>query len=238
MNAKVQFDLADAQDMWSAALTELELALPRATYREWLADSRVVEVADAGLVVGVRNEQAQAWLANRLQDTVERAVAGVAGGPLDVAFRPLENGFFEQPAAQGAEDVDPGSGQGGKGQIGNAAGFAGFGPISSNFTTVPNQFFEVVLPDEPPALTAFVGAVIYQTIGHIVNWHTGERREWWDASYVDIGEAAGICKSSALKVIRLAVERGYVVREESGNSFRYRLRRLGEPVGVFSDDED
>ena len=215
---------------WQAVLQELEQQMDRATFVAWLQDARLLRVAEGGAwVVGVRNEQAREWVTARLQEGIEQAVAALAGEGVAVTF--------EVAAPPAAPCLDPagstGGGNGGGDPGGGGANFPGFAPITSNFTTTPNQYFEVVLPEGPPSLAAFVGAVIHGTIGQIVNWHTGERQEWWEASYSEIMAAAGLSKGSVVTAVRGAVEKGYVVREPAGQSFRYRLRRVGEPIGTF-----
>ena len=95
------------------------------------------------------------------------------------------------------------------------------------------SFFEVVVPVGPSVVVLFVATVIHQTIGWIVNYRTGERREWWEASYSEIGRVAGIkSRASVAKAIRLSRGMGYVIRREGPSHFLYRLREVGEAVDV------
>ena len=211
-----------ARDVWGSTLAELALQMTRATFEQLLSRSSVVDVDGDVLVVGVRTATACDWLNHQLIDIVLRVLREVGGDGLGVRFVVVDNPP-SPPVVDGdvKTAVSPPSN-----------GFGGFEPFRSNFVQTPSQYFEIVLPSGPPSVAAFVGAVIQKTIGDVVNYHTGERREWWGASYVEIGRATGLrSKASVGKAIRLARERGYVVRiVDDVGGMRYRLRRQGEPV--------
>lgn len=208
---------AGNDDLWAAALIELRLQTTTATFNTWFVGSQQVSADGRELVVAVRNSYAVDWLQHRMYDVVKRSVTAVAGKEYDVVF-------VEQRAPAEIvelELVSPPS----------PPVFPGFEPIRSNFTQVPRQFFEVVIRSEPSVVTAFVAAVIDQTYGVIVNYHTSERREWWTASYAEIGLACGIrSRASVTKAVMLARKNGYVIRNMMGANCRYRLRRIGEKV--------
>lgn len=212
-------------DLWSIALQELRLQMTTATYNTWLVDTAVVEQSDDELVVAVRNAYAADWLQHRLIDTITRIVASIAGHAIPVRF-----------IVAGGENVRAQTSDAPAAPLELAAPpalpmFPGFEPVRSNFTQVPRQFFEIVLRAESPVVTAFVAAVVDQTHGVITNYHTGERREWWEASYPEIGRVAGIRSLASVgKAISTSRANGYVIRAEGARDFRYRLRRFGEPV--------
>ena len=84
------------QELWQKALQELEAQMTKATFSTWLVETEVLEPVgeeplNGRLVVGVRNGYALDWLANRLHSTIERAVAGVAGRDIQVAYREMDN---------------------------------------------------------------------------------------------------------------------------------------------------
>ena len=80
-------DLAEPRALWQAALREIELQLPRATFDAWLRGSQADPDASNGrLLVHVKNEFAVAWLDDRLRPVVERSLARVARAPVVVEF--------------------------------------------------------------------------------------------------------------------------------------------------------
>lgn len=208
-------------DIWQDSLQELRLQMTTATFNTWLADSRLVHADDADLVISVRNAYAADWLQHRLIDVVERIVTAVAGRKYNITFQ-----VAGAPGGDPAETLALES---------EAAAifpiFPGFEPIRANFTQMPRQFFEIVQRSEVPVVSSFVASVVDQTYGVIVNYHTSERREWWEASYPEIGRVTGIkSKASVIKAVKISRKNGYVIRQKGTVNYRYRLRRIGEPV--------
>ena len=60
------------EQIWQAALGELQLETTRATFNTWLRDTRLVAYEDGVFVIGVRNGYAKDWLENRLAPTIRR----------------------------------------------------------------------------------------------------------------------------------------------------------------------
>jgi chromosomal replication initiation ATPase DnaA len=206
---------------WDIAKSELKNQMTAATFNTWLADATYIGFGEGVFEVAVANTYAIDWLSNRLYDTILRTLRAVHGREdVDVRFslKPPSASYNElslsHPPTQDVEPV-----------------FPGFESYRSNFVQVPKQFFEIVLPKGPSVVTAFVGAVISETIGTIVNTRTAERREWWEASYEEIGRVSGIqSKASIGKAVRLARQMGYVKRAKGIIDYKYRLRDIGESV--------
>ena len=76
-----------AQDVWSAALGELQLQLPRSTYETWLKDTSGVAIEDQSMVVSVPNAFTADWLEKRIFRLVRKTVNKVSPQPLEVKFR-------------------------------------------------------------------------------------------------------------------------------------------------------
>jgi len=70
---------SEAEQIWQAALAELQLETTRATFNTWLRDTRLVACEDGVFVIGVRNEYAKGWLENRLAPTVCRILRRTTG---------------------------------------------------------------------------------------------------------------------------------------------------------------
>jgi len=72
--------------IWPQTLDDLRLQMPKATFDTWLKGTTAALNGDT-LTVLVGNPFAQDWLERRLRPKIERAVAGIAGRPLQIAFR-------------------------------------------------------------------------------------------------------------------------------------------------------
>jgi hypothetical protein len=64
----------DPQQLWSHALTELELQMTRATFDTWLRNTRCIDYADDTLVIACMNSYAVEWLENRLYPVIQRTL--------------------------------------------------------------------------------------------------------------------------------------------------------------------
>jgi len=81
--------------VWQAALGELQLQMPRATFDTWLKGTCVMAYEPSHnanneggrLIIGTQNTFAKDWLENRLEGKVKRTVAGILGQPVEVQFR-------------------------------------------------------------------------------------------------------------------------------------------------------
>lgn len=74
-----------AETLWRAALGELEMQMPKATFRQWLQGT-TADWSGRDLVVHCRNAAAVELLRERLQQLVQRAVEAAAGSPYPVQF--------------------------------------------------------------------------------------------------------------------------------------------------------
>lgn len=74
------------QDIWQAALGELELLVSRANFRTWLQSTTGIAVEGDIFVVGVPNSFAQEWLEQRLQPHIRNTLAALLGRPVKVRF--------------------------------------------------------------------------------------------------------------------------------------------------------
>jgi hypothetical protein len=79
-----------ADQIWQAALRELELQMTKATFDTWVRNTRAISHKDGTFVIGVYDALARDWLENRLLTTVERTLVGIIGHPVDVEFAVLE----------------------------------------------------------------------------------------------------------------------------------------------------
>ncbi|RMF77187.1 MAG: chromosomal replication initiator protein DnaA [Chloroflexi bacterium] len=74
------------QEIWAAALNQLEMQLDRANYDMWLRDTVCLGFADGLFIIGVPNNFARDMLAKRLYRGVRRVLSDVYGGPVELRF--------------------------------------------------------------------------------------------------------------------------------------------------------
>lgn len=72
--------------IWQAALGELELQLTSATFDTWLRHSNAMALEGDTLVVGVPSAYAKDWLDNRLRSMIQRSLMGIMERAVDVRF--------------------------------------------------------------------------------------------------------------------------------------------------------
>jgi chromosomal replication initiator protein len=74
------------EQVWQAALGQLQLEMSRGTFDTWVRDTRFLNREEDTFVIGVANSYAKDWLENRLSDTVKRTVSGITGRHAEVRF--------------------------------------------------------------------------------------------------------------------------------------------------------
>ncbi|RLC69434.1 MAG: chromosomal replication initiator protein DnaA [Chloroflexi bacterium] len=72
--------------VWQAALGELQLQMTRATFDTWVKNTSVISYEDGTFLIGVHNGYAKDWLENRLLTIIKRTVAGIVGHAVELKF--------------------------------------------------------------------------------------------------------------------------------------------------------
>ena len=75
-----------AQEIWEAALGELQLQVNKPNYNTWLKDTSGISFQDDLFVVGVPNVFIAEWLTNRLYSLIRKTLANITGRDVDVQF--------------------------------------------------------------------------------------------------------------------------------------------------------
>lgn len=75
-----------ADQIWQAALGELQLQMPKPAFETWVKSSHVVSYEDGVFVIATPNAYAQDWLQNKLLSTVKRILTGIVGHSVEVRF--------------------------------------------------------------------------------------------------------------------------------------------------------
>jgi chromosomal replication initiator protein len=75
-----------AEQAWQAALGQLQMDMPKASYDTWVKDAQLVSYEDGMFVIGVPNTYARDWLESRLLSTVTRLLTGIMNRTVGVRF--------------------------------------------------------------------------------------------------------------------------------------------------------
>ena len=76
----------NADQIWKAALGELQLQMTRPTFDTWLKNTRAISYEDGTLIVGVHSAYAKDWLDNRLLAIIKRTLVGIVGRSVEARF--------------------------------------------------------------------------------------------------------------------------------------------------------
>jgi DNA replication protein DnaC len=93
-----------ADEIWQAALGELQLEMTRATFETWVKPTSLVSYQAGEMVIATPNQYAQEWLAKRLCSTVNRVLTGITGRSMQATFvvwkAPVEESASESEAIE------------------------------------------------------------------------------------------------------------------------------------------
>lgn len=76
----------NADQIWQAALGELQLQMTKPTFDTWLKNTRAVSYEDGTLVVEVHNAYAKDWLENRLMTIIKRTLSRIVERTVEIRF--------------------------------------------------------------------------------------------------------------------------------------------------------
>jgi chromosomal replication initiator protein len=92
-----------AEQAWQAALGQLQMEMPRATFDTWVRDTELVAYEDGKFIIGVQNPYARDWLEGRLCSTATRLLTGLMNRTVEVGFTVWQNGHETAESAGMAE---------------------------------------------------------------------------------------------------------------------------------------
>lgn len=104
-------------ELWKAALAEIELAIPRASFVTWFKETAINHIQNGTVVISVPNGFAKEWLQNKYNRFIVRALRNVAGDSVkeiayaigkaseESPFRPKEKVKRDQPAIRVVEEM-------------------------------------------------------------------------------------------------------------------------------------
>jgi chromosomal replication initiator protein len=75
-----------AEQAWQAALGQLQMEMPKATFDTWVRDTEVVAYEDGAFMIGAHNAYARDWLESRLTSTATRLLTGLMNRTVEIRF--------------------------------------------------------------------------------------------------------------------------------------------------------
>jgi len=88
-----------AAHVWQAALGELQLQMTKPTFETWVKPARVVAYEDGEFIIAVPSAFTKDWLESKLLSSIKRALSGILGRSVDVAFIVMPEEESETPQA-------------------------------------------------------------------------------------------------------------------------------------------
>ena len=76
----------NAQQAWQAALGQLQMEMPKASFDTWVCNAELVSHNEDTFTVGVENAYARDWLERRLTSTTTNMLTGLMSRPQDIRF--------------------------------------------------------------------------------------------------------------------------------------------------------
>lgn len=95
-----------ADQAWQAAIGQLEMDLPKASFDTWVRDAQFLTYEDGLFVIGVPNPYARDWLEGRLASTISRLLTGIMNKTCGIRFivwKPAAE-LPENPSVEGEEE--------------------------------------------------------------------------------------------------------------------------------------
>ena len=88
-----------AEQAWQAALGQLQMDMPKASFDTWVGNSEIVSYEDNVFIVGVPNTYARDWLESRLTSKINRLLCGIMNKTVSTKFIVWQAGI-EQPSEE------------------------------------------------------------------------------------------------------------------------------------------
>jgi chromosomal replication initiator protein len=213
----------NARQIWSAALGQLQLEIPRPNYETWLKPTSVVGLSDDILTISTPSPFAAEMLEKRLSGTILRTVSRVAGRKLEVQFK-VQGSNHEVQSYSGVSDRSETS----ESEPNESAGKIDY---AKSYSLKPSFNFETFVVGPSNRLAQAAAAKVAESPGSVYN-------PLYIYSEVGLGKthllhAIGhMLVLRGLKVMYVSSERftnEYIsaIREGTANKFRERYRSAG-----------
>ena len=93
------------EQAWRAALEQLQMEMPKATFDTWVRDTDFVSFEDGVFVIGAANEYARQWLEGRLSSTATRLLTGLMNQSVEVRFIVSQPDMSEEEGSHAEQGV-------------------------------------------------------------------------------------------------------------------------------------
>ena len=97
------------EQAWHAALGQLQMEMPKATFDTWVRDTETIAYEDGVFIIGVHNPYARDWLEGRLNSTVTRLLTGLMNRTVEVRFTVWQDGNETTHNPEGENTSDGGA---------------------------------------------------------------------------------------------------------------------------------
>ena len=94
-----------AEQAWQAALGQLQLDMPKASFETWVRNAEIVSYEDNVFIIGVPNAYARDWLESRLTSKINRLLCGIMNKTVKTHFIVWQGG--SEDIAQDATLQEP-----------------------------------------------------------------------------------------------------------------------------------
>ncbi len=88
-----------AEQAWQAALGQLQMDMPKASFDTWVRNAEIVSYEDNVFIIGVPNAYARDWLESRLTSKIKRLLCGIMNRTVSLRFIVWQAGA-EQPVVE------------------------------------------------------------------------------------------------------------------------------------------
>jgi chromosomal replication initiator protein len=96
-----------AEQAWQAALGQLQLDMPRASFDTWVRNAEIVSYEDNVFIIGVPNAYARDWLESRLTSKLKRLLCGIMNKTVSLRFIVWQAGTEEPASEMAFEQAEP-----------------------------------------------------------------------------------------------------------------------------------
>jgi chromosomal replication initiator protein len=101
-----------AEQAWQAALGQLQMDMPRASFDTWVRNADIVSYEDNVFIIGVPNPYARDWLESRLTSKINRLLSGIMNKTVNTRFivwqaAEVEQAVDETPLQETQPELQP-----------------------------------------------------------------------------------------------------------------------------------
>jgi len=96
-----------AEQAWQAALGQLQMDMPKASFDTWVRNAEIVSYEDNVFIIGVPNTYARDWLESRLTSKIKRLLCGIMNRTVSLRFIVWKVGMEESVADVGLQEMEP-----------------------------------------------------------------------------------------------------------------------------------